>query len=115
MKMCKKITKSNNTAMAQTTIVQNKDASQAIINDAAEVLLEVLDIAIAVRDKSDTDYNMIDAMVEKLDKKIVCLLGRGETVIRKVRKGIALSPIDVDYITMNLKIIPHTVEKLLFP
>lgn len=101
--------------MAQTTIVQNKEMSQTIINDAAEILLEVLDITIEVRNKSEGEYNSIDAMVERLDEKIVHLLGRGETVIRKVRKGIALSPFDVDYIVMNLKIIPHTMGILPVP
>lgn len=108
--MSKAMTKLNDTTMAQTTMIQKKDECQTIISNIADDMLDVLEHAIEVRDKSEGEYNSIDSIVERLDMKIVTLLGRGETVIRKVRKGISLSPFDVDYITMNLKIIPYTME-----
>lgn len=74
-----------------------------IISDAADAMLEILDLVIEARDKSEGEYSAIDAIGVKLDKKIAWLIGRGETTKRKVRKGIAMSPEDADYIINNLK------------
>lgn len=74
-----------------------------IVSDAADAMLEILDLVIEVRDKSEGEYSAIDAIGVKLDKKIAWLIGRGETIKRKVRKGIAMSPEDADYIINNLK------------
>ncbi|MBR3093934.1 MAG: hypothetical protein IKG99_13060 [Bacteroidaceae bacterium] len=76
---------------------------QEIISDAADAMLEILDLVIEARDKSEGEYSAIDAIGVKLDKKIAWLIGRGETTKRKVRKGIAMSPEDADYIINNLK------------
>lgn len=76
---------------------------QEVISDAADAMLEILDLVIEVRDKSEGEYSAIDAIGVKLDKKITWLIGRGETIKRKARKGIAMSPEDVDYIINNLK------------
>lgn len=76
---------------------------QEMISDAADAMLEILDLVIEVRDKSEGEYSAIDAIGVKLDKKITWLIGRGETIKRKARKGIAMSPEDVDYIINNLK------------
>lgn len=76
---------------------------QEIISDAADAMLEILDLVIEARDKSEDEYSAIDAIGVKLDKKIAWLIGRGETTKRKVRKGIAMSPEDADYIINNLK------------
>ena len=65
---------------------------QEIISDAADAMLEILDLVIEARDKSEGEYSAIDAIGVKLDKKIAWLIGRGETTKRKVRKGIAMSP-----------------------
>ena len=77
--------------------------SQEIISDAADAMLEILDLVIEARDKSEGEYSAIDSIGVKLDKKIACLIGRGETTKRKVRKGIAMSPEDADYIINNLR------------
>lgn len=74
-----------------------------ICSDAADAMLEILDLVIEVRDKSEGEYCAMDAIGVKLDKKIAWLIGRGETIKRKVRKGIAMSPEDADYIINNLK------------
>lgn len=77
--------------------------SQEICSDAADAMLEILDLVIEVRDKSEDEYCAMDAIGVKLDKKIAWLIGWGETIKRKVRKGIAMSPEDADYIINNLK------------
>lgn len=77
--------------------------SQEMISDAADAMLDILDLVIEVRDKSESEYSAIDTIGVKLDKKIAWFIGRAETIKRKVHKGIAMSPEDADYIMNNLK------------
>lgn len=67
-----------------------------MLSDAADAMLEV--------EKGILDGETVEHTTSELEKKAMWLLGsKKELVVRKLKKGIALSEEDVEYISNHLK------------